>query len=76
MPRSSAGCGCDYEDRRVGPADVGLVVEVSDSSLRDDQILKKTIYARASIPTYWIVNVPARRVEVYTDPTGPDPSPD
>jgi Uma2 family endonuclease len=70
------GSRSDYEERRVGPADAGLVVEASDASLRDDQIMKKSVYARASIPIYWIVNVPARRVEVYTDPTGPDPTPD
>jgi Uma2 family endonuclease len=70
------GLRSDYEDRRVGPADVGLVVEVSDSSLRADRAMKKSGYARSLIPTYWIVNVPARRIEVYTDPTGPDSAPD
>jgi len=66
----------DYEDRRVGPADVGLTVEVSDSLLSDDCVTKKQVYARSSIPACWIVNIPARRIEVYTDPTGPDPTPD
>jgi Uma2 family endonuclease len=66
----------DYAGRRITPADVGLAIEVSDSSLRDDQVMKKALYARSSVPVYWIVNIPDRRVEVYTEPTGPDSSPD
>lgn len=52
-------------------ADVGLVIEVADSSLLRDQRDKTRIYARASIPTYWIVNLVDRRIEVFTNPTGP-----
>jgi Uma2 family endonuclease len=67
----------DYKQgRRVRPADTALVIEVGDSSVRDDQVVKKAVYARASIPIYWIVNLPANRIEVYSDPTGPDPTPD
>jgi Uma2 family endonuclease len=66
----------DYTDRIAGPGDVGLVVEVSDTSLRDDQNVKKKVYAQSAVPIYWIVNIPSRRIEVYTDPTGPDPAPD
>jgi len=59
-----------YTACRPGPADLGLVVEVADSSLASDRIHKARIYARDRIPVYWIVNLPDRRVEVYTDPTG------
>ena len=65
----------DYATRRVTPADVALVVEVADSSVKFDHGLMKRLYAEASIPTYWVVDIPARRVVVYTDPTGLDPSP-
>jgi hypothetical protein len=51
-------------------------VEVADSSLRRDRDLKKRIYARAAIPSYWIVNLADRRIEVYTAPSGPGASPD
>ena len=37
--------------------DVLLVVEVTDSSLRRHRDLKSPMYAYASIPEYWIVNV-------------------
>jgi len=51
--------------------DVGLLIEVADSSLLRDQRDKTRIYARAAIPVYWIVNLVDRRVEVYTQPSGP-----
>jgi Uma2 family endonuclease len=57
------------------PADLALVVEVSDSTLASDRGLKARIYARASLPVYWIVNLVDHRVEVYTTPTGPGANP-
>jgi Uma2 family endonuclease len=66
----------DYMNRRITPGDLVLVVEVSDSSVHDDQTTKKMLYARAGIPVYWLINLPAWRVEVYSNPTGPDPTPD
>ncbi len=62
-----------FANRHPEPADFGLVVEVSDSSLARDELDKTRIYARDSIPVYWVVNLVDRRVEVFTDPTGPDP---
>jgi len=64
-----------YASRHPGPADLGLVVEVSDSSLDRDQQDKARIYARDKVPVYWIVNLVDRRVEVYTDPNGPGDDP-
>jgi len=66
----------NYLDRRIKPGDLVLAVEVSDSSVHVDQTLKKRLYAQAGIPVYWLINIPARRIEVYSDPTGPDPNPD
>ena len=60
-----------YLTRHPTPADVGLVIEVADSSLLRDQRDKTRIYARANIVCYWIVNVVDRRIEVYTQPSGP-----
>lgn len=62
-----------YANRHPAPADFGLVVEVSDSSLARDELDKTRIYARDSIPVYWVVNLVDRRIEVFTDPTGPNP---
>jgi Uma2 family endonuclease len=61
--------------RKPSPADLAFVVEVSDSSLDTDQGPKLRAYARANIPVYWIVNLIDRRVEVYTQPSGPTDTP-
>ena len=57
-----------YCDRHPSPEDLELVVEVADSSLERDRNIKKRIYARAGIPVYWIVNLPERQIEVYSQP--------
>jgi Uma2 family endonuclease len=59
----------DYEDRHPGPGDVALVVEVTRTSATKDRKLAR-VYAAADIPTYWIVNVPKRQLEVYSSPAG------
>jgi Putative restriction endonuclease len=55
----------DYTNRHPGPADLALVVEVSKSSLTEDRQMAN-IYGPAGIPVYWIVNLTAPQVEVYT----------
>jgi Uma2 family endonuclease len=57
------------------PAEIGMVIEVSDSTLARDRTLKLRIYAAAKIPVYWIVNLPDRMIEVYTSPGGPSKKP-
>ena len=54
------------------PADIGLIIEVADSSLLIDRHDKGSIYARANLPVYWVVNVVDRIIEVYTQPAGAD----
>jgi Uma2 family endonuclease len=66
----------DYRDRHPGPNEIALIAEISDASLARDRAIKKRVYARAGITTYWIVNLSDRRLEVYTDPTGPIDRPD
>jgi Uma2 family endonuclease len=64
-----------YLTRHPTAADLGLVVEVSDSTLPGDRADKGRIYARAAIPCYWIVNLTDRQIEVYTLPSGPVAAP-
>ena len=47
-----------------------LVVEVSDSSLKTDTEDKKTLYARAKIGIYWVVNLVDSQIEVFRQPAG------
>lgn len=65
----------DYAKHHPGPADVGLVIEVSDSTLLGDRADKGRIYARTGIACYWIINLPDGQVEVYTSPSGPTATP-
>jgi len=63
-------------DRHPGPDEIGLLVEVAETSLDRDRGWKKRIYAAARIEVYWIVNLVDRQVEVFTDPSGPADQPD
>jgi Uma2 family endonuclease len=55
----------DYADRHPGPADLAMVVEVAASSIAEDRAMAD-VYGPAGIPVYWILNLKARQVEVYT----------
>ncbi len=57
-----------YRTKRAGPADVLLLVGVSDSSLRFDRTIKLPLYARAGFAEVWIVDVQRRVVEVHRKP--------
>ncbi len=61
------GSQADYGSRHPGASDVLLAVEVAVTSQVADRD-KTRIYARGAIATVWVVDVPARRVEVYGDP--------
>lgn len=65
------GRPADYRDAH--PARPALVVEVAEASLDFDREHKGSLYARAGIQDYWIVNLVERVLEVYRDPS-PDPS--
>jgi hypothetical protein len=64
-----------FRSRHPGPADLGLVIEVADTSLLVDRGDMGRIYARANLSIYWIVNLVDRQVEVYTGPRPNDPVP-
>ncbi len=59
-----------YRRSHPRPRDIGLLVEVADTSLEEDRTIQARIYARARIPIYWIVNLPESQVEVYSHPRG------
>lgn len=50
------------------PADVLLVIEVSDSSIAYDQTVKLSLYAENGIADYWIFNLLDAVLECYSDP--------
>lgn len=59
-----------YMAHHPTPAEVLLVVEVSDSTLREDRRLKVPHYARAGIVEVWLVAPQQHYVEVYRRPEG------
>lgn len=56
-----------YMGRHPVPAEVALLVEVSESSPQDWTV-KLAGYAQAGFPVYWILDLHARRLEVYSNP--------
>ena len=58
----------DYANRDVTAGDIGLVVEIADSSLAADREVMGRLYAAGGIPVYWIVNLIDQWVETYTSP--------
>jgi len=57
-----------YRDRHPTGKDVGLVIEVAHATVARDR-RKAKIYAQASVPHYWIVNLDDRQIEIYAQPS-------
>jgi Uma2 family endonuclease len=49
-------------------ADVLLLVEISESTLRFDRNVKAPLYARHGIPELWVVDLVEGRLHVYREP--------
>jgi hypothetical protein len=62
------GPGEIYFERHPTPRDIEFLVEVSDSTLERDREMKGPLYAQARVAIYWIVNLSASVIEVYTQP--------
>lgn len=58
----------DVRELTDAPTQPVLVVEVADSSLDYDRVTKGSLYARAGISDYWIVNLVESVVEVRRRP--------
>lgn len=57
-----------YTESLPTPADVLLLVEVSDSTVEYDREFKKILYAEAEIAEFWLVNLKNNTIECYTSP--------
>jgi Uma2 family endonuclease len=57
-----------YTGRHPTPADVLLLIELSDSTLRFDCTVKLPLYGAHGIREFWIVNLAQRAVEVCRGP--------
>ena len=58
-----------YKRNHPKPSDILLIVEVAWTSAARDRRLKIPLYARAGILEFWLVDIPHRMLEVYTEPS-------
>jgi Uma2 family endonuclease len=53
-----------YDDQ-AQPEDVLLIIEVAESTIRLDTVVKAAIYAEGGIADYWVVDIPSRVVHTF-----------
>jgi len=58
-----------YRKRHPQPADILLIIEVADTTVKYDREVKIPLYAEANIPEVWLVDINNNCVEVYRQPT-------
>ena len=58
-----------FRDALPTPADVLVVIEVSETTLAYDRDTKLPLYAAAGIPEAWLADLQANRVERHAEPT-------
>ncbi|HYH64535.1 MAG TPA: Uma2 family endonuclease [Urbifossiella sp.] len=62
------GTADDYAARHPEPADIGLLIEISNTSLLRDTTDKARVYATSGVVAYWVVDVVNRLVIAYRQP--------
>jgi len=58
----------NYVSSHPQAADILLVIEVSDSTLKYDRRTKLSLYAESGISDYWIFNLVEPQLEMYSEP--------
>jgi Uma2 family endonuclease len=53
---------------KAHPTTAALIVEIADTTLHFDRREKASLYARAGIKDYWVINLLDKRLEVYRKP--------
>jgi Uma2 family endonuclease len=57
-----------YRGAHPGPPETYLIIEVSQSSLRVDQMIKVPLFAHFEVPEMWIVDLVHERLHMYRAP--------
>jgi Uma2 family endonuclease len=57
-----------YAEAHPGPGDVFVLIEVADASILVDRNVKIPLYARASVPEVWLIDLQRDQIEVYAEP--------
>ncbi|NER22447.1 MAG: Uma2 family endonuclease [Symploca sp. SIO1C2] len=63
------GTVLDYTEDHPRPEQVYLVVEVADSTLKQDCEIKDKLYAQAGITEYWVLDLKNRQLHIFRNPT-------
>lgn len=58
-----------YADHHPTPAEIFLVIEVSDTTLSRDLGIKADLYAAAGITDYWVLDVTDQQLHIFRDPS-------
>jgi len=58
-----------YRKRHPQPADIFLIIEVADTTVKYDREVKIPLYAEANIPEVWLVDINNNCAEMYRQPT-------
>ncbi len=69
VPEPDVSVGDDHDDKGIPLAKIRLAVEVSDSTRVHDLGKKSTVYARAGVPEYWVIDREESRIVQRWQPT-------
>lgn len=58
-----------YEDSHPNPSQVYLIIEIADTTIRQDCGLKARLYAQSGIADYWVLDVNNRQLHVFREPS-------
>ena len=58
-----------YRTGHPRPEDVLLLIEVADTTLVFDHDTKLPLYAKHGVPEVWILDLDARQLEIYREPS-------
>ena len=62
----------NYRHRHPGSAEILLLIEISESSLKKDTEDKRIIYATANIADYWVLDLTTSQLILYRNPKAGD----
>jgi Uma2 family endonuclease len=60
----------EYYSRHPRGDEMLLVIEVADTTVAFDRSRKATLYARAGVPEYWVLDLNGRMLVVHREPDG------
>ena len=58
----------DYEDSLPKAEDILLLIEIADTTINYDRQIKAPLYARFSIPEYWLIDTQKLNITVFQKP--------